>query len=243
MAWFKVRDGRVLYATRIDRQPYVAWLQTREGTAAVGATAAGLGFRLFGRARAARKKIWRELDAAARSAEGRSALQAAAVLYTGAIAALAYAPSLPRVTVALRRVVVLPRTLVAARSREAIAARLSQCPSVAAMPAAQRNFLCDTVLTEIDAAIRVARPSLQRPLHTPEEWVCIGADVRFKWIDPYWSGPAWSGHWIVYEQPRTPMSRRLRKEVECAALELQAAAVTLPRDRRQALVKLAAGVS
>jgi hypothetical protein len=145
--------------------------------------------------------------------------------------------------VALRRVVVLPRTLVAARSRGVIVARLAQCAAFAALPEAQRAFLFDTVLAEVDAAIRAARPSIAKPVRTPDEWVCIGADVRFRWIDPLWSGADWCGHWFVFEQPRRALSRSERRDLERTVIELQASTATLPRERRNALVKLAASVS
>ena len=96
MSWYKVRDGRVVFTGALNRQPYQAWIGTRDGKQAIDAVAKTIGFRLFGRARAARSRIWRELAAAAAGEDGRAALQGAADVYARTISTLAYAPGLPR---------------------------------------------------------------------------------------------------------------------------------------------------
>lgn len=240
MSWFKVRDGRVVYTGTLTRQPYTAWIATPDGAKAIDAVAKDIGFRLFGRKRAARSRVWRELAAAAASDDGRSALQAAADLYAKAISDLAYAQALPRATIELRRLVLVPRALVAGRARTAVTARLTQCRAFSDRPVAERDFLFETVLNEIDAAMRAARPSVQRPVRAADEWVCVGADTRFAWVDQYWSGPGWSGHWFVYERPRDAISRATRKALDRAVDQLTTGLGTLSRERRQALVQLAA---
>ena len=240
MSWYKVRDGRVLFTGTLTRDPYAAWVATADGARAVDAVAQGIGFRLLGRKRAARSRVWRELVAAAGSEDGRRALQAAADLYARTISSLAYAPALPRTTVELRRLVLVPRALVAGRGRTAVTDRLLQCGAFAERPLAERDFLFETALTQIDAAIRTARPTVQKPVRAADEWVCIGADTRFAWVDQYWSGPGWSGHWLVYELPRTPLSRATRKALDRAVAQLNEGLSTLSRERRQALVHLAA---
>ncbi|HET7698418.1 MAG TPA: hypothetical protein VFK57_22075 [Vicinamibacterales bacterium] len=239
MGWYRVRDGRVMFTGALTRDPYTAWIATRDGSAAIQAVAKTIGFRLFGRVRAARKRVWREMAAAAASEDGRAALQAAADLYVRSISTLAYAQALPRTTVELRRLVLVPRTLAAGRARTTAIPRLLQCRAFAERPAAEREFLFETALNEIDAAMRSAKPSIQRPVRAADEWVCVGADTRFAWVDQYWSGPGWSGHWFVYELPRQPLSRTSRKAFDRAVEQLNAGLATLSRERRQALVQLA----
>lgn len=240
MSWFKVSDGRVVYAGVISREPYVAWISTKAGSQAIDAVAGGIGFRLFGRARAARRNVWRELADAARSEDGRAALQAAADLYLSTMSRLAYASGLPRTTVGLRRLVLVPRALAAGRARPAITACLAECQAFAQRPLAERDFLFETVLLQADAAVRGASPSIRRPIRAADGWTCIGADTRFAWVDQYWSGPGWSGHWFMYEHPNEPLSRSDRKTVERETIALHGSLATLSRERRQALVKLAA---
>lgn len=241
MAWYKVNDSRVVYAGRISRERYAAWIATKSGSAAIDAVAKGIGFRLFGKVRAARTRVWRELAAAAASEDGRVALQAAADLYVSTIGAIAYAQALPRANVGLRRLVLVPRALVAGRARAAIAARLAQCRAFAERPLAERDFLFEAALSEVDAAMRAARPTIQRPVNAADLWLCIGADTRFAWVDQYWSGAEWSGHWFVYERPREALSRGDRKVLEQAVQNLQSSLTTLSRERRHAVVQLAAG--
>ena len=240
MGWYKVQDGRVVYAGALTRDRYAAWAGTKAGAAAIEATSKTIGFRLFGRVRAARKQIWREMAAAAKSDDGRAAMQAAADLYGRTISTLAYAQGLPRTTVGLRRLVLVPRALVAGRARTAIVERLNQCGAIASRPAAERDFLFETTLAEVDAAVRASRPAVQRPVRASPEWVCIGAETRFAWVDQYWSGEGWSGHWFVYEMPRDPLTRADRKALEQAVETLHAGLATLSRERRHAVVRLAA---
>jgi hypothetical protein len=243
MSWFKVSDGRVVYAGAISREPYAAWISTKAGAQAIDAVASQTGFRLFGRARAARRRVWRELGDAARTEDGRAALQAAADLYLLTMSTLAYASGLPRTAVGLRRLVLVPRTMAAGRARPVITARLAECPAFAQRPLAEREFLFEAVLLQADAAVRGASPCIRRPIRAADGWTCIGADTRFSWVDQYWSGPGWSGHWFMYEHPKEPLSRSERKAVEREAIALHGTLATLSRERRQALVQLAASTT
>jgi hypothetical protein len=241
MGWFKVIDGRVVYSGRITREPYMQWTTTAAGAASLAERAKTVGFRLFGRTRAARKQIWRELDDASRSAEGRDAMQAAADLYLRMLSTLAYAQGLPRVTAALRRVVLVPRALAAGRARADVHARLAQCRGFGEAPPALQQFLFERALLEVDAAARLARPSIDRPVDSSPEWILVASDTAVQWVDQIWSGAGWTGHWFLYERPRTPPTRSERKEIERAMASLRASVASIPRERRQALVKLAAG--
>jgi hypothetical protein len=240
MAWFKVADGRVVCSGQISRDPFVAWIATAEGSAAITAIAAGLRFRLFGKSRAARRQVWRELSTAIRSEQGRAALQDAADIYSRCITSLAYAQGLPRTTIDLHRLVLVPRALIADRSRAAISTRLSQCGAFATRPEAERSFLLQAVMAQVDDAMCQAKPSIHKPLKGSEGWAFIGVDSRFQWVDRYWSGERWTGHWFVYELPPARLSRANRSAIEQAAARLGESVGNLSRDRRQALVQLAA---
>jgi len=240
MGWFKVNDGRVLCNGQISRDPFDAWIATREGSAAIAAVAAGLRFRLLGKRRAARRQVWRELTTAIRSEQGRAALQDAADIYSRCITSLAYAQGLPRTTVDLHRLVLVPRALIAARARAGISARLSQCGAFANRPPAERSFLLETVMAQIDDAMRQAKPTVHKPLKGSDGWAYIAVDTRFQWVDLYWSGERWAGHWFVYELPPARLSRGSRSAIEEAVGGLRESVGNLPRERRQALVQLAA---
>jgi hypothetical protein len=242
MSWFKVRDGQVVYSGAISRGPYSAWRSTKAGAQAIDAAASRAGLRLFGPARAGRR-VWREIRDAAQSADGCAALQAAADLYLRTMSNLAYASGLPRTTVGLRRLVLVPRTLASGRARALITARLSECQAFAQRPVAERDFLFEAVLVQADAAVRAATPTIRRPIRAADGWTCIGADTGFVWVDQYWSGPGWSGHWFMYEHPREPLSRSDRKAVERDADALQGTLATLSRERRHAVVQLAASTT
>jgi hypothetical protein len=239
MSWFQVTEERLRYRGRIDRAPYDAWTGTPAGDEAIAEAAKKVGFRLFGRARAARRTIWRELKAMGASAAGLEVLDAAADVYARTLSDLAYAQALPRVQVGLRRLVLVPRALAAGRARPAVAARLQQCPLIEDFDEPVRAFICERVVIELDAAARHARPAVKRPIRA-HDWMCIGVDTEFGWVDQVWSGAGWSGHFFVYEWPPAPLTRADRKAVTNAIADLQSGINTLSRERRQQLVNVAA---
>src|SRR5437899_9211289 len=67
VSWFTVKRGRLEYRGRITRQPFVKWCATKDGREAIARVAKGMRFSIFGRARSAQRRLWRELDAAART--------------------------------------------------------------------------------------------------------------------------------------------------------------------------------
>lgn len=240
MNWFDIRAERLRYRGRIDRAPLAAWLATEEGAKAVEAVASRLRFRLLGRRRAARREVWRALKHAAEREPLLSALQAAADEYGRALSELPYGAGLPRTQVALRRVVVVPRVMVAARARARVAARALQSGGMPDVDDAVRAFFLDELVAQLDAALRSGRPSASRPVRGAQEWTCIGVDTEYVWVDPYWSGPGWFGHLFVYEWPAAGLSRRDRKALEAAVEDLQAGLGVLSRQNRHELVRAAA---
>jgi len=240
MQWFDVRDERLRYRGHIDRGPLAAWLATAEGTKAIEAAASRLRFRLFGKRRAAKREVWRALKNAAGREPLRTALQAAADEYGRAMSELPYGAGLPRTRVALHRVVVVPRVMLAARARARIAPRVLQSGGMPDVDEAVRAFFLDEIVAQLDAAVRRGRPSPSRPLRGAQEWACIGADDEYVWVDPYWSGPGWFGHLFMYEWPAAGVSRRDRKGLDAAVKDLQASLGVLSRQNRHELVRAAA---
>src|SRR6476469_4926317 len=103
MSWFRVSRDRLEYRGRITREPFTRWTQTTEGAAAITRIAAGLRFSLFGRNRAARRQLWRSLDAATRTHSVTTAIAAEAPRFMQVVARLAYSEGLPRAVIALHR--------------------------------------------------------------------------------------------------------------------------------------------
>ena len=239
MSWFQVTQERLRYRGRVDRAPYDAWAGSPAGEEAIAETAKHVGFRLFGRTRAARKILWRQLKDMAASPAGLVALDGAADVYAKALSDLAYANGLPRVQVGLRRLVLVPRALAAGRARPAVGARLQQCPQIQELDEPLRAFLYERAVFELDAAARQARPALKRPIRT-HDWRCIGVDTEFGWVDQVWSGAGWSGHFLLYEWPPTPLTRADRKALTQGIKDLESGINTLSRERRQQLVNVAA---
>ena len=78
-----------------------------------------------------------------------------------------HAPGLPRRTIAFHRLVIVPRTLIAARARTGVRRRLFKSAAFGAVDPRVRDFFCEQLVTELDAAVAENRPSVFRPVLTP----------------------------------------------------------------------------
>jgi hypothetical protein len=239
MYWFDVKRGRLTYRGRLSRAPLARWYSTKEGETAVTDAARRAGLRLFAAART-RRALWRALDRAARADTVREALQAEADQFAKVLGQACYAPALPRLQVALHRLVIVPRALLAARARNAVRQRLWNLPAFASVDEAVRAFVCEQVLVELDRAIERASPSASKPVQGSDGWSCIGADRPYVWVDPLWAGADWSGHLVMFEFPRTALTSAQRKELEAAVRQLQQGLSGLSRLQRDAIVRRAA---
>ncbi len=243
MSWFKISEGRLVFRGRITRKPLADWTATPDGAAAVDAVAQTLRFSLIGRTRSARRRLRRELEAAVADEQVRSVIDAAPDCYLTALTDLAYAPALPRVVIALRRLVVIPRTMIAARARSALNAQLMTCPAFTGINESLKIFLCDRVVLEMDQAIGRAKPSPRRAIPTKETWACVGLDDRFVWVHPLWSGKDWLGHLMLFEMPER-LAKRERQQVETAIADLRRSLPHLSPIQRDGAVRSAlAGLS
>jgi len=238
VSWFKITDGRLVFRGGITRKPLSDWTATPEGVAAVDTIAQSLRFSILGRTRSAKRRLRRELEATVADERVRTVLGAAPDCYLAALTDLAYAPALPRVVVELRRLVVIPRTMVAGRARSAVNSQLMTCSAYADMNASLKIFLCDRLVWEMDNAIGRTKPSPKRAIPAKETWSCVGVDNRFVWVHPLWSGKDWLGHLMMFEMPES-LSKRERRQIEAAIEELQRSLPHLSPIQRDGAVRSA----
>jgi hypothetical protein len=237
VGWFRVSSKGLSYRGRLSKQPFSAWARTPEGTAAIAERAKRDQLRVFGRTRA-RRRMWRELETVAREESFRDAMLSNAKHFATAIIEASHAPGLPRRTIALHRLVVVPRTLVAGRMRSILRRRLSR-EGMATLDPHVREFFLEQLVVELDAAIAAHRPGTSRPVVTHEAWACVGHYAEYEWVDPMFSGPGWGGHLLMFEFPAQGLARKARKELDQAARDIQASLANISRTQRQALIQMA----
>lgn len=239
MSWFRVSNGRLEYRGRITREPFRRWASSQEGTEVIARVAEGLGFKLFGRARAARRQMWRALHAASCTREVTTAIADEAAHYMQAAADVAYSDGLPRANIALHRLVLVPRAMIASHARVGLFKRLNAVPELLALDESLRLFFFDRIVLEMDAALQKAAPSPRDPVQAHDLWSCVGVGHDVVWVDPVFSGPDGVGHLFLYEFPRAGISRKDRKALESAIAELSAGVTSLSKLQRQSLVRMA----
>jgi hypothetical protein len=239
MSWFRVSKGRLEYRGRITRESFTRWAGTKEGEAAVARVAAGLRFSLFGRSRAARRSFWRALEEASRVESVATAIGSEATRYMRVLASLSYSEALPRVHIALHRLVLVPRAMIAGHARAGLIKRLGDSTALAELDEAVRDFFFDQLVTELDGALQDASPSPRQPIQAHDEWACVGVSKGLVWVDPLWSGPDGTGHVFMYEFPPGGLTRRDRKALEAAIAQISASVSRLTRLQRIAMVRAA----
>jgi hypothetical protein len=235
---------RLTYTGRIPRSAFLAWTSTRDGHAAVSAAAARIRFSILGKERAARRRLWRQLSAAARDSALVAAARAEVESYIRRLSQLAYADGLPRVQVELHRLVVVPHALLNAAAYKGMSERLARHPALAGLDEgrALRDFLFLQVIQECDAAVLSARPSPKRPVDTGGGWVSVGVNRSFVWRELL-NTPTWSGHHYVLELTRDPITRRVRKGVAEGIRTIEASLPALSVLERLEILRRASAVS
>ena len=239
MNWFKVHKGSLVYGGRITREPFTRWTTTKRGQDAVAVAARATRFSLFGRSRSARRRLWRALDAASRTVSFATVVGAEASRYMQVLASVAYADSLPRTHIALRRLVLVPRAMITGRAQAAVFARLGKAPELAGVDEAVRAFFLEHLVIEMDAALQKSSPSPRRPVQVAGEWACVGVSMGMVWVDRLWAGPDGTGHVFMYEFPPGGLARKERKALEAAIAQMAASVSSLSRAERAALVQSA----
>jgi hypothetical protein len=239
-AWVRYRRGRAWYTGGITRAPFVAWLAMPEGRATLDGAASRVRVPFLVRARAARR-LWRQLAAAARDPDVIATVQSEIDGYLGRLQAFAYAEGLPRVSVDLHRMVVVPRVLINGATHGAIARRLRSVRAFASLDGGEllREFFVMTLIHHLDTAIAGATPSPKRPLAVGKEWVSVGLDGAFVWRLPLLNEPPWDGHHYVLELTRAPITRAVRKAVAAAVEGIEASLPSLSRTERNEILRRA----
>ena len=240
-AWVRCSRGRLTYAGRITRAPFLAWASTPEGRAEIDKVAARIGFSLLGRSRAARRRLWRQLEAAARDEAVIAAIQSEIDVYLARLGQLAYSSGLPREGVSLHRLVVVPCVLLNGAACSGIERRLNALVPFASLEGgpALRGFFIMRLIHEIEAAVASARPSPRRPLPAGDEWITIGLNSAYAWRVPMLQEPPWDGHHYVLELTRAPVTREVRKAVVASIQRFEASLPALPRIERNEILRQA----
>jgi len=239
MAWFESADGRVRFRGRITREPIREWLATEAGAAAVDEAARHRRFSLLGRRRAARQQLTRALGDAISGSRVRETVAAECEGYLAAWTPLAYAPSLPRLSIAYRRLVVVPRVMILWRVASRSAARVAASLPDAGVPDSFRTFFSQWVVAGVDQAVRSATPSPHGPLHALESWTCVAFDGDTIWVDTSRSGREWQGHVVMFEMPSPRLPRRERQELVAAIARLTESLPNLTWAQRDKTVRAA----
>ena len=223
--------------------PFTAWAESPAGRLVVERVQSNIGFSLFGRRRAAQRRIWRRLNEATRTGAVVAAMQREIDAYLTRLDPLVYAHDLPRASVNLRRLVVVPRSLVNSVAYRRILAALDG--RLALVAADDHGSLLDwfvlLMIKDMEAAVVAAQPTPRRSLPAGSDWVAVGVNQRFEWGVPL-EGPAWLGHYYVLEQTSTPITRAVWKGAEAAIANLEAALPSLSRVHRNGILR-AAGLS
>ena len=239
MSWFTIADGRLRFGGRVTKDPVREWLASPEGSSAVEEAARRTRFSLFGRKRAARRRMSRAMWEAISAPAVRQAIATECEGYVGAWTPLAYAPPLPRVSVEYRRVVVVPRVMIVWKVASRIMARIAGSIRAADVPDPFRAFFSQWVASRMDLAIQKAGLSPRTPLHAKDSWACVGVDNEMLWVDMFGLGPTWLGHVVLFEMPDSRLSRRDRQALEEAIVRLSESLPGLSRMQRDKTVRLA----
>ena len=230
--------GRVVYTGRIAHAQFSAWTESSGGQSVLANVVRQMRFALFGRMRAARRLVWRQLVRAAQTDTVVVALQREIDEYLRRLDTFAYARELPRVGVDLRRLVVVPRLFVNSDLHHRLHAALDVQPAFSAVEGGEslREWFVVTLIDGIEAAVAQARPSPERPLPAGEAWIAVGVNECFKWHVPL-VGTGWRGHYYVLELRPVPITRAVRKATREAIAALEASLSSLAPAHRYEIVR------
>jgi hypothetical protein len=239
MGWIVRRKGALTYSGRLSRpQSFETWAET-DGQSIVTALASERWFSLMGKRRAVKKEIWHELQNLAESGFLADEIRSAVAAYMSRMADFALErSSLPRVSVDMRRVFVIPRAPYNAWTYNFLTSRLGARAEVIALKGGPElaKYFCFELLNALDAALVESSPSVRHPLRAGAAWSIVGVDSRLVWSVPFQRGPEWRGHYFVCEMAAESLTRARRKQVASCVKTLEAGVSELSRIRKTAIL-------
>jgi len=232
--------GRVKYTGRIDRAAFAAWCESSDGRSVLDPIVARTRFSLLGRARAARRRLFRELTEAARASTVVAVLQQEIDSYLIRLDTLAHARDLPCAGVDLHRLVVVPRLFANSLFHRRIDALLETEPAFAKQKGHPllRDWFTLTLVDAVEAAVMDARPSPKRPVPAGDAWTIVGVNGQFEWRLPL-TGPAWPGHFYLLERTHRPITRAVRKAAGDEIAQMEISLPSLSRLERNEILRQA----
>ena len=244
-AWVRYSRQRFVYTGQISRAPFSHWAQTARGVSVVNEAASTIRFALFGKARAARQRLWRGLAAAARDEAVVDIVQSEAQVYLKHLGDLAYSDGLPRDTVQFRRLVVVPKVLLNGNAYGALESRLAVHHAFSGLDGdeALRQFFVLKLVEDLDAGATRLQPSSKNTVAAGAGWLVVGRNSTFEWRVPLMDEPAWGGHYYVLEVTREPITRAVRKAVDASMIEMEKALPSLARLQRNEVLRRARPVA
>jgi hypothetical protein len=244
-AWIRYSRQRFVYAGSITRAPFTRWASTEQGRAVIGEVASTIRFAFFGRQHAARRRLWRALAAAASDDSVAAIIQGEAQRYLKHVGDLAYSDGLPRDTVMLRRLVVVPTVLSNGNAYGSIDARLAAHHAFSGIEGgdALRQFFIVQLVADLDAAAARTNPSIRNPVASGPGWLIVGRNRAFDWRVPVMNEPTWAGHHYVLEVTREPITRAVRKAVAACITATEQSLPSLARLERNDILRRARRVA
>lgn len=232
--------GRLRFTGQIARASFNAWAGSDGGREVLESVAAGMRFAVFGRRRAARRRVWRQLNAAAGAGAIVRDVQREVDGYLERLDPIVYAHGLPRVGVDLHRLIVVPRSFANAEVYRGMYCALRGHPAFDTIEGGElvREWFVVTVVAAIAGAVADARPSPRRPLPAGSDWIVVGVNEQFEWGVPL-DGPAWRGHYYLLELTNRPPTRSVRRAAEDAIARLETSLPSLTRVRRNDILRQA----
>lgn len=233
--------GRLTYTGQLDSASFNGWARSPAGVLVLEEVAPAIRFSLLGRMRSARRRVWRQLASAARSSPVIETVRSEATEYIGRLDPIVFAQDLPRVSVDLRRLVVVPRLFANAESYRALYTALRDELAFAAVPGGEalREWFVLTMVGSMERAAASARPSTRSPLPVSSDWMVVAVNERFEWRVPF-EGPPWPGHYYLLEITSSPITRGVRNTVDSEIANLERTIPSLARARRSEILRQAA---